>query len=95
MTIFVLQGLGFGFAILNTPVAIVASILLPTIWSIVGSFPKLQTAATWLDLNRTIDPLTSGSMSTSDWAHLGTASLVWIGIPLAVGAWRVLTREVK
>lgn len=95
MTIFVLQGLGFGFAILNTPVAIVASILLPTIWSIVGSFPKLQTAATWLDINRTIDPLTSGSMSTSDWAHLGTASLVWIGIPLAVGAWRVLTREVK
>ena len=95
MTIFIIQGLGFGFAVLNTPVAIVASILLPTIWSIVGAFPKLQTAATWLDLNRTIDPLMSGSMTGADWAHLGTASAVWIGIPLAIGSWRVLTREVK
>lgn len=95
MTIFVLQGLGFGFALLNTPVAIVASILLPTVWSILGAFQRLETVVTWLDLNRTIEPLMSGSMSGTDWAHLGTASLLWIGVPMAIGSWRVLTREVK
>ncbi|MBK6887776.1 MAG: ABC transporter permease [Tetrasphaera sp.] len=95
MTMFVVQGLAFGFAFLNTPLAIVASILLPTVWSIVGALPKMRTAATWLDLNRSMEPLMSGSMTASAWAHLGTASVVWIGIPLAVGGWRVLTREVK
>ena len=95
MTLLIVQGLGFGFALLNTPVAIVASILLPTIWSIVGAFPRLQTAALWLDLNRSMDPLLSGSMTGEDWAHLGTASALWIALPMAVGIWRVMTREVK
>lgn len=31
----------------------------------------------------------------SNWAHLAVASLVWIGIPLAVGVRRVLTTEIK
>lgn len=96
MTIFVVQGLAFGFAILNTPVAIVATILLPTVWSIASSVSaRLDTAGRWLDLNRTVDPLMSGSMTGSDWAHLGTASALWIALPLAIGTWRVLTREVK
>lgn len=96
MTIFVIQGLAFGFALLITPLAIVASILLPTIWSIAsGISAKLNSAGAWLDLNRTVEPLFSGSMTGENWAQLGTASLVWIGIPMAIGAWRVLTREVK
>lgn len=96
MTIFVVQGLAFGFALLITPVAIVASILLPTIWSIAsGISERLNTAGEWLDLNRTVEPLFSGAMTGQNWAQLGSASLVWIGIPMAIGAWRVLTREVK
>jgi len=96
MTIYVIQGLAFGFALLITPLAIVASILLPTIWSIASSISaRLDTAGAWLDLNRTVEPLFSGTMSGENWAQLGTSSLAWIGIPMAIGAWRVLTREVK
>ena len=96
MTVFVIQGLAFGFALLITPLAIVASILLPTIWSIVaGISERLNSIGAWLDPSRTVEPLMSGTMTGEQWAHLGTSSLVWIGIPMLIGAWRVLTREVK
>lgn len=96
MVLVVVQGLGFGFSLLNTPVAIVASILLPTIWSIVSSVSsRLNSVAEWLDLNRTLEPLLGGTMTGTDWAHLGTSSAVWIALPLAIGTWRVMTREVK
>ncbi|MEI2777108.1 MAG: ABC transporter permease [Tetrasphaera sp.] len=96
MTVFVIQGLAFGFSLLNTAVAIVASILLPTVWSIVsGLSERLNSVAAWLDLNRTIEPMMSGTLTGEQWAQLGTSSAVWIGIPLAIGTWRVLTREVK
>ena len=34
-------------------------------------------------------------MTGAQWAHLGTASLVWVGLPLAVGLWRVMRAELK
>jgi hypothetical protein len=37
----------------------------------------------------------AGSMSATDWQHLGTGVLAWVGIPLTIGIWRVMTREVK
>ena len=37
----------------------------------------------------------NGTMAGDDWAKLGTSAALWIGLPLAVGTWRVLTREVK
>lgn len=96
LTIFVLQGVAFGFAVLNTAVAIVASLVLPTVWSIAsGLISWLEKAGAWLDLNRVTDPLTTGAMHGEDWAHLATSAAVWIGVPMAVGVWRVLTREVK
>lgn len=96
LLIYVIQGLGFGFVFLNTPLAIVASLVLPTAWSIAGGlFSGLRSASTWLDLNTVTAPLLEGTMHAEDWAHLGTAAAVWVGIPLAVGSWRVMTREVK
>ncbi len=96
MTIFVVQGLAFGFSFLNTPVAIVASILLPTVWSIAGGISqRLNSIGEWLDLNRTIEPLMAGSMSGEQWAHLGASTALWVGLPMAIGVWRVMTREVK
>ena len=40
-------------------------------------------------------PLFAGEMAGQDWAHLGTGVGVWVLLPLAIGTWRVLTREVK
>lgn len=94
--VFVLLGVAFGFAFLNTPVAIVASLVLPTIWTIVaGLVPSAMDAIGWLNINLTTIPLMSGEMTGTEWAKLGTSVLVWVGLPLAIGTRRVLTREVK
>lgn len=90
------QGVGFGLALLNTPGAIVAYLLLPTVWSILGGMVSwLRDAATWLDVGASMEPLLSGSMTGAQWAHLGTASLLWVGLPLALGLWRVVRAELK
>ena len=96
LLMFVLQGVGFGLALLSTPVAIVASLVLPTVWTIASALvPRVESAAVWLDLNRVTAPLMEGAMTGEDWAHFGTSALVWIGLPIAIGTWRVLRSEVK
>lgn len=97
VAIFVLQGTAFGMALLNTPAAIVAYLVLPTVWTILGAFVSwLTDASQWLDLNLTTNPLTSeAALTGGEWARLGTSVAVWVLLPLAIGTWRVLRREVK
>ena len=96
LLVYVLQGVAFGLLFLNTPVAIVLVLVLPTAWSIVTQvFSSLSDVGAWLDLDQVTRPLFAGEMGGQDWAQLGTAVGVWVLLPLAVGTWRVLTREVK
>lgn len=96
LLIFVLQGLAFGFALMNTPLAIVSTFVLPTVWTAATSMASwLDKAAVWLDLNRVTGPLLDGEMSGDDWAHLATGAAVWVGVPMVIGVWRVLHRELK
>lgn len=96
LLLYTVQGLAFGFLFLNTPIAIVSVLALPTLWGILGSMiPALDRIAGWLDLERTLQPLTAGDIAGEGWLRLLTAVAVWIGLPLAVGTYRVLTREVK
>ncbi len=95
LSIYLLQGVAFGLVFLNTPLAIVASLLLPTVFSIVSSLiDGFERVAAWIDLSLVTEPLFEGTMAGQDWAHLATAALVWLGIPLAVGTWRVVTKEI-
>lgn len=94
--LYTLQGVAFGAAFLNTPIAIVSSLALPTVWTILTSMiERMADIARWLDLNLVTGPLIEGTMTGADWGHLATASLAWVGIPLAVGTYRILTREIK
>lgn len=96
LTVFVLQGVAFGFALLNTPLAIVGALVLPTVWTILTSaFASMAKIAVWLDLNQVTGPLVDGKMTGEHWAHLATGVGFWVALPLAIGTWRVLTREVK
>ncbi|HYJ28164.1 MAG TPA: ABC transporter permease, partial [Nocardioides sp.] len=80
----------------NTPVAIVTVLVLPTAWSIATQvFGSLADVGRWIDLDSVTRPLFAGEMTGQDWAQLGTGVGVWVLLPLAVGTWRVLTREVK
>ncbi|UNX55013.1 ABC transporter permease [Georgenia sp. TF02-10] len=93
--ILVAQGVGFGLLLLSTPVAIVAYLLIPTLWSVLPLLvPALDPAADWLDLGRATGPLLEGTVGGVDWARLGTAVLVWVGLPVAGGLWRTARRDV-
>lgn len=91
------QGVGFGLSLLNTPAAIVAYLVLPTAWSIVtGLVASMRSVGEWLDIGNATQPLLEGAaMHARDWAQVGTSSLLWVVLPLAIGFWRVRRSEVK
>ncbi|MFC3504695.1 ABC transporter permease [Micromonospora krabiensis] len=91
----VLMGAGFGLLLLNTPLAIVSYLLLPTVWSILGEVvPALRGPAGWLDTGRTMEPLFGGDLTGDQWGRLAVSLLVWLVVPLAAGLVRTLRREV-
>ncbi|SCL28739.1 ABC-type transport system involved in multi-copper enzyme maturation, permease component [Micromonospora nigra] len=91
----VLMGAGFGLLLLNTPLAIVSYLLLPTGWSILGEIVRpLRGPAEWLDTARTTEPLFTPEVTAGQWGRLAVSLLVWLVVPLAVGLVRTLRREV-
>jgi hypothetical protein len=93
----ILQGLAFGLIFLNSAAAIVLYFVLPTAFSIVASlWGTLRDIAGWVDLGTAQTPLYQGTnLSGEEWQQLGTASLIWIVLPFALGLVRVMRAEVK
>jgi hypothetical protein len=96
-TMGILQGLGFGMLFLNSAAAIVTYFVVPIAFSIVtGVVEQLRHVQAWIDLNTSQQPLFGGDgLTGKEWAQLATGTLIWIVLPLAVGAWRMLRAEVK
>lgn len=88
-------GVAFGMLIQNTPGAVVAFLILPTLWSILGSFSWSESVAKWADTNRTLSPLYDGTMQAGDWPKLIVSLMIWLALPMAVGIWRMTHSEVK
>ncbi|MFC4011183.1 hypothetical protein ACFOY2_28425 [Nonomuraea purpurea] len=90
------MGLALGLLLLNAPAAIVIYLSSTMVWSYVkvllGSTG--QTLAQWLDLGAACGPLIAGDMTGLDVARLATATLVWVVIPLVVGALRVSQKDI-
>jgi ABC-2 type transport system permease protein len=96
LMLYVLQGVAFGLLFLNTPIAIVAVLVLPSVWGIATQLvSQLEEIGRWINLDRVTVPLFAGEMGGRDWAQLATGVAVWVLLPLAVGTYRVLRREVK
>jgi ABC-2 type transport system permease protein len=90
-----ITGVAFGAALLVSAPAIVIYLLLPTIWSaLAGSISALDGVANWLDASQTLDPMVRHSLSALEWAHAGTTLALWMALPLAIGWWRVMHRDV-
>jgi ABC-2 type transport system permease protein len=90
------QGLGFAMLLRNTPAAIVTYFVLPTAWTILGELVSwVESASAWFDLNRTMEPLFTGSLTGEQWAQLGASVGVWVVLPLTVGMWLLTRAEVK
>lgn len=94
LVLLVIQGVAFGLAFLSTPIAIVAYLGLPTVWTVLTfTVESLREPAQWLDTSVTFTTLMTGEMAADDWPKLLVSVLVWVGIPLAFGLWRTARRE--
>lgn len=96
----VLLGIAFGLLLQNTPLAIVLSLVLPIVWSTLGSMISgLRGAAEWLDTGLTtaplIEPPVSGDLAAGQWARLGVSVAAWVLVPLVAGLIRTIRREVS
>ena len=92
----VVQGLALGMLIMNSAGAIVTYFALPTVWGVLTStVDAFRRIGEWVDLNTTSVPLQSHEMDAGAWARLAVASLIWVGLPLALGILRLLRRELK
>jgi ABC-2 type transport system permease protein len=94
----VLGGVAFGLAFMNSALAIVMYFVIPIGWSILGeTISALDKPADWLDLGRPMSTLADNAvaMSGTDWAQLGTAVAVWVGVVLAIGLIRLRRTELK
>jgi ABC-2 type transport system permease protein len=81
---------------MNSALAIVMYFVIPIGWSILGeTISALDEPADWLDLSRPLMTLAEGGLSGSDWAKLGTATAVWVGVVFAIGLLRLRRTELK
>ncbi|MFL6173191.1 MAG: ABC transporter permease [Marmoricola sp.] len=95
-----LIGFMLGMVFINTAGAIVAyfiySFVLPGLFAwgsaTIGWF---HDSRPWFDFNFDQEPLTNGSLSGAEWAHLGVSGLIWFVLPMMFGIWRLLRTEVK
>lgn len=94
----ILQGLAFGLVFLNSATAIVLFFVIPTVFGIITSvWAKMQDIAPWIDFSTAQLPLFDGAdqVTGQEWAQLGVTMVIWVFLPLAFGAWRMLRSELK
>ena len=91
----VLMGMAFGMALLNSALAIVVYLVLPTLWTALGAIiPALGHAAEWLDATVTMANMFGPEVTAGTWARLAVSVAVWVALPLAIGLVRVTRQEV-
>lgn len=88
-------GLAFGSALLSSAPAIVLYFVLPLGWTLVGSIRRIEAVSGWLDMGRSLAPMSEHVLSATEWARAGTTLAVWLLLPLVIGAWRISRNEIS
>jgi ABC-2 type transport system permease protein len=86
-------GIGFGAALQSSAPAIVLYFVLPVAFAALGSIHGLSAVIGWIS-TEALEPLTTEVMSGHQWAQALVALALWMGIPLAIGLWRLTQRDV-
>ena len=95
-----LGGFALAALLLNTAAAIVMFFVykwvLPGLFAIgaalMGWFADLRS---WIDFQSSQTAVWEWSTSAEEWAQFVVSGIVWLGLPLGFGIWRVLRAEVK
>jgi ABC-type transport system involved in multi-copper enzyme maturation permease subunit len=89
------MGVAFGAMLQSSAPAIVLSFAAPLAIGAIGSIHAIADPVRWLDPTRSLAPLTDGLLSATEWARAGTTLMLWLAIPLAIGAWRLARGEIR
>lgn len=87
-------GVALGAILLASAPAIVLLFALPMSWMAVVSLPVFSGVAPWTDYARALGHMTEYVMSATQWAHAGTSLVIWMVLPLLIGARRITQREI-
>lgn len=87
-------GVGFGTALQSSAPAIVLYFALPVAFAALGSIHALKGVIDWINSAEALEPLTTTVMSGHEWAQGLVALALWMGLPLAIGLWRLTRRDV-
>jgi hypothetical protein len=69
-------------------------LLLPLVWAgVFTAIHSLHGLSTWLNIS-SLNPMTLHAMSVSEWAHATATMVLWIGVPLLIGARRVTSGDI-
>jgi ABC-2 type transport system permease protein len=91
-----LTGVGLGAAILISAPAIVALYVLPIAYSaVVNIIGALHGLRDWTDQSDTFSNLTDHTLSGHEWGQVATTALLWVVLPVAIGAYRFLRGEIR
>ena len=94
LTAGMVAGVALGAILLALAPAIVLHFALPTsLWAIL-SLPVFSGVAPWVDYARALGEMTPDVMSATQWAHAGTSLIIWMVLPLLIGARRITRYEV-
>ncbi len=95
LVVSMLIGVGFGAALLASAPAIVLYFALPFGVMGLGTLSFFDEIANWIDKDRSLEGMLTSTLAAGDWAKVGTSLALWLVLPLAIGAYRILRREVR
>ena len=87
-------GVALGAILLAPTPAIVLVFALPMSWMAVLSLPVFSGVAPWVDYARALGQMTEYVRSATQWAQAGTSLVIWMVLPLLIGARRITRREI-
>lgn len=91
-----LSGLALGTLLMNTAAALVVTFLLPVLIQL-GSAVSQRVAdiLDWLNINSAFAPLLGGEPAQANLGMVATSVAFWVVVPLAIGAVRLVRRDVN
>lgn len=96
--IWMAQGIAFGSLVQNSAGAIVAFFVVPVAFGIVGTLVSgMRDAMPWIDISTATEPVMydAAALTGEQWAQVGTATAIWVLLPLVLGLVRVARSEIK